>query len=208
MYLLCKGRESTQDKTRQDKKTLLAPSSVNTCWMRSCPGSWPCILQSWTRWVPSHRGITCISGLVHMIPRLAAHPAGPTGGVLASSCQIPVAIRGQCITQAAPVVERDTAAAAPAAVDFIRPHLRQLSAYTPIEPFEVLSARLGRRPEDIIKLDANENPYGPPQAVRDALAAMPFPHIYPDPESRRLREALAEVHGVPMQNLLVSSTCF
>ena len=45
---------------------------------------------------------------------------------------------------------------------FIRPHLRKLSAYTPIEPFEVLSKKLGRKPEDIIKLDANENPYGPP----------------------------------------------
>jgi len=29
-------------------------------------------------------------------------------------------------------------------------------------PIEVLSAQLGRKPEDIVKLDANENPYGPP----------------------------------------------
>lgn len=27
---------------------------------------------------------------------------------------------------------------------------------------QVLSTRLGRRPEEICKLDANENPYGPP----------------------------------------------
>ena len=25
-----------------------------------------------------------------------------------------------------------------------------------------MSAQLGRKPEDIVKLDANENPYGPP----------------------------------------------
>lgn len=86
---------------------------------------------------------------------------------------------------------------------YIRPHLRQLAAYTPIEPFEVLSARLGRRPEDIVKLDANENPYGPPPEVRQALGAMPFPNIYPDPETRRLRVALARLHGVPAENLLV-----
>ena len=41
----------------------------------------------------------------------------------------------------------------------IRAHLESLPPYTPIEPFEVLSARLGRSVDNIIKLDANENPY-------------------------------------------------
>eukprot|EP00803_Ostreobium_quekettii_P003236 evm.model.scf_359.5 EVM.evm.TU.scf_359.5 scf_359:21867-25380(-) len=100
---------------------------------------------------------------------------------------------------------------APSAVDladrsatrFLRRHLLQLAPYTPIEPFEVLSAKLGRRMEDIIKLDANENPYGPPPEVLAALGSMNFPHIYPDPESRRLRSALAQWTGVPMEHLLV-----
>ena len=52
---------------------------------------------------------------------------------------------------------------------FLRPHLLTLAAYTPIEPFEVLSERLGRSTDDIIKLDANENPYGPPPEVRKEL---------------------------------------
>jgi len=63
----------------------------------------------------------------------------------------------------------------------IRVHLESLPAYTPIEPFEVLSARLGRDASEIIKLDANENPYGPLTAVRAALGSLEFPHIYPDP---------------------------
>lgn len=87
---------------------------------------------------------------------------------------------------------------------FLRPHLLKLAPYTPIEPFEILSARYGRKPEDIIKLDANENPYGPPPEVRKALGEMAFPHVYPDPETRRLRKALADMHGIPMEHLLVS----
>ena len=91
----------------------------------------------------------------------------------------------------------------PASESFIRPHLRKLAAYTPIEPFEVLSKRLGRDALDIVKLDANENPYGPPPEVLDALGSMPFPNIYPDPETRRLRAALAEANNIPAENLLV-----
>jgi histidinol-phosphate aminotransferase len=86
---------------------------------------------------------------------------------------------------------------------FLRPHMLKLAAYTPIEPFEILSARFGRKPEDIIKLDANENPYGPPPEVRQALADMPFPHVYPDPETRRLRQALAQLNDIPAEHLLV-----
>ena len=87
----------------------------------------------------------------------------------------------------------------------IRSHLKSLPPYTPIEPFEVLSARLGRSPDQIIKLDANENPYGPLPAVREALGELDFPHIYPDPESRALRKSLQEFTGVPAEYLLAGS---
>jgi histidinol-phosphate aminotransferase len=84
----------------------------------------------------------------------------------------------------------------------VRPHIAQMEPYTPIVPFEVLSRQLGRAPEQIVKLDANENPYGPPSSVRDALSTYPFLHIYPDPEQRQLREALSEYTGVPAGNIL------
>lgn len=86
---------------------------------------------------------------------------------------------------------------------YLRPHLLSLAAYTPIEPFEILSERMGRDPCDIVKLDANENPYGPPPEVLQALGNMQFPNIYPDPQSRLLRAALSESVGVPAENLLV-----
>lgn len=86
---------------------------------------------------------------------------------------------------------------------FIRSHLRKLSPYQSILPFEVLSTRLGRKPEDIVKLDANENPYGPPPEVFEALGTMKFPYIYPDPESRRLRAALSADSGLESEYILV-----
>ncbi len=81
-------------------------------------------------------------------------------------------------------------------------HIQSLPAYTPIEPFDVLSERVGRRPEDIIKLDANENPYGMSPRAREALASLAYGHIYPDPESRALRAALSRFTGAPAENLL------
>jgi len=87
----------------------------------------------------------------------------------------------------------------------IRKHLESLPSYTPIEPFEVLSARIGREPSQIVKLDANENPYGPLPVVREALGKLDFPHIYPDPESRLLRASLASFVDVPQEYLLAGS---
>jgi histidinol-phosphate aminotransferase len=87
----------------------------------------------------------------------------------------------------------------------IRPHLESLPPYTPIEPFEVLSARLGRDPSQIVKLDANENPYGPLPVVREALSRLEFPHIYPDPESRALRKSLEQFTGVSSEHLLAGA---
>ena len=89
--------------------------------------------------------------------------------------------------------------------EYFRKHLHDLPAYIPIEPFDVLSMRLGRTPETIIKLDANENPYGPSPKVRQTLAALEYPHIYPDPESRQLRAALEEFTGVPQEHLIAGA---
>ncbi len=91
------------------------------------------------------------------------------------------------------------------AVDLVRSQVAGLGAYHPVLPFEVLADRLGRPPDDLIKLDANENPYGPPEPVRQALANLRYAHIYPDPESRALRAALAAWTGLPAERLLAGA---
>jgi histidinol-phosphate aminotransferase len=85
----------------------------------------------------------------------------------------------------------------------VRLDVATMEPYVPILPFDVLSAQLGRPPDEIVKLDANENLYGPSPRVRQALATMPYPHIYPDPESRHLRAALSDYIGLSADYLLV-----
>lgn len=89
--------------------------------------------------------------------------------------------------------------------NFLRPDIATMEPYVPIVPFEVLSARLGRRPEEIVKLDANENPYGPSPAVLASLKDLQYLHIYPDPQSGALREALAGYTGVSTNYLLAGA---
>lgn len=89
--------------------------------------------------------------------------------------------------------------------DAIRPELKHMAPYTPILPYEVLADKLGRDPSDIVKLDANENPYGPAPSVSSALADAKYLHIYPDPESTYLREAISDYAGLPKEYILAGA---
>lgn len=84
----------------------------------------------------------------------------------------------------------------------LRPDLAALEPYTPIVPFEALSERLGMPIEQIVKLDANENPYGPSPRAVEALARYPYYAIYPDPDQTPLREAIARYVGQPTARIL------
>lgn len=107
---------------------------------------------------------------------------------------------------AAGAAANPTAAAATyTPTDDVRPELRRLAAYTPILPHTVVAASLGIPEAAIIKLDANENPYGASAAATAALAATPYLHVYPDPESRDLRAALAAYTRVDAAHILVGA---
>ncbi len=82
---------------------------------------------------------------------------------------------------------------------------RALEPYSPIEPVDVLSARLGIPEHKLIKLDGNENPYGPSPKAREAIASFPWYHIYPDPLQRNLRAALSNYAGVSIEHIVAGS---
>jgi len=78
----------------------------------------------------------------------------------------------------------------------LRPALAGLKGYPAPQPLEEFARSLGVRPEDVVKLDQNENPYGCSPRVPEALATFPWYHVYPDPDHRALRERLGEYTGV------------
>ena len=84
----------------------------------------------------------------------------------------------------------------------LRPDIAALEPYQPIVPLEVLAARLGRPVEQIIKLDANENPYGASPRALAALRDYPHYAIYPDPEHNLLRDALASYTSQPRERII------
>lgn len=88
---------------------------------------------------------------------------------------------------------------------FVRPELLRMAGYEPIEPVEVLAERLGIAPENIVKLDGNENLYGPSPGAVAALAAHDGYNIYPDPDQRRVRAALAEYVGVAAEHIVAGA---
>lgn len=82
--------------------------------------------------------------------------------------------------------------------------VRSLQEYAP-EPPEEAAARLGLPLGQIIKLDANENPYGPIKHALAALSGYSNYHRYPDALSRRLRQAISHYVGVDAANILVGN---
>ncbi len=89
--------------------------------------------------------------------------------------------------------------------NFFRSDIDALTPYKSVAPFDVLAEELGIPAEKIVKLDANENPYGISPKARAAIASFPFTHIYPDPASRHLRGALSDYLSVPAENIIVGS---
>ncbi|MDE2892944.1 MAG: aminotransferase class I/II-fold pyridoxal phosphate-dependent enzyme [Chloroflexota bacterium] len=91
----------------------------------------------------------------------------------------------------------------------VRRHLAQLPGYAPVVPLAERARLAGLDPEDCLKLDANENPYGMHPTVRAALSvAMADPRfgsIYPDPNQTELRAALSRYTGLDASRIVAGA---
>lgn len=87
----------------------------------------------------------------------------------------------------------------------IRNDIKTMQGYTFISgTLDALSERLGIPRDQLIKLDTNENLYGPSPKALEALANLSGDyHIYPDLTSAALRDLLAEYVGVSSEYILV-----
>lgn len=95
--------------------------------------------------------------------------------------------------------------AARGALRLVRPHLLGLPPYEAVDPPEVLARRAGIPESQIVKLNGNENPYGPSPRARQALASLANAHIYPDSRQEALRSALAAYAGADPGAIVVGN---
>ena len=89
---------------------------------------------------------------------------------------------------------------------FANQYVCDLVAYEPGKPIEETARELGLDPETIVKLASNENPLGPaPAAIEAMKQEAAGVHIYPDGGGYKLRQALADHHGLGLENVVLGN---
>jgi histidinol-phosphate aminotransferase len=87
---------------------------------------------------------------------------------------------------------------------FFRSALADVAPYEPGKPIEEVQRELGL--ERVVKLASNEGPYGPfPEALAALERAARELNRYPDGGCYRLRNALAEHHGVAPEEVVIGA---
>jgi histidinol-phosphate aminotransferase len=82
--------------------------------------------------------------------------------------------------------------------------IRVLAPYVPGRAEEDVRRRYGL--DRVVKLASNENPLGPsPKALEAMARELPHQHRYPEPDGWALRKALAEVHGLTPDHVVLGN---
>ena len=87
----------------------------------------------------------------------------------------------------------------------LRPALRTIPAYAALEDPDEVAQRYGVDPATVVKIDGNENPYGPSPKALEALRGDYQPHRYGDAGQRRLRTAISMYLDVPAESIVCGS---
>jgi len=87
----------------------------------------------------------------------------------------------------------------------IRSDLVAFGGYVPGKSPETVAKQVEVPVGGIIKLDANENPYGCSPRVKQALGSYPSFNIYPDAEQTELRELLQGYTGVGAEHIVAGN---
>jgi histidinol-phosphate aminotransferase len=87
----------------------------------------------------------------------------------------------------------------------VRIDMSRFGAYSPCKSPEMISRKTGIPESEIIKLDANENPYGCSPRVSQALSKYPYLNIYPDANQTELREGLSTYLGLDLEYLVAGN---
>jgi histidinol-phosphate aminotransferase len=87
----------------------------------------------------------------------------------------------------------------------VRIDMSRFGAYSACKSPDVMARKLGIPETEIIKLDANENPYGCSPRVRQALANYPYFNIYPDSAQTELRQQLSKYVGLGPEYIVAGS---
>ena len=84
--------------------------------------------------------------------------------------------------------------------------LQNIKTYEAGKPIELVVREFGIKPEEIIKLASNENPYGVSPKVSEAVAQkVGDMYIYPDDSMFELKAALAKRFGIQSENIIIGS---
>ncbi|WP_457562503.1 histidinol-phosphate transaminase [Caminibacter pacificus] len=84
--------------------------------------------------------------------------------------------------------------------------LKDLKVYEAGKPIELVVREFGIKPDEIIKLASNENPYGPSPKVIEAVKNIAhLMHRYPDDSFFELKEGLAKKFSLKDKNFIIGA---
>ena len=85
------------------------------------------------------------------------------------------------------------------------PHIQGLEPYQGVASMDSMVAQAGIPADRVVRLNGNENPYGPSPKAVHALGAFQNYNHYPDQDQTRLRQVLSDYVGAPPDHIVVGN---